>query len=74
MPANLTPQYREAEARYRSAKTPEEKLKALEEMLATIPKHKGTEKLQAEIKQKYLNCVNLRGKEKAKENYLTPIS
>ncbi|NLY05973.1 MAG: GTP-binding protein HSR1, partial [Candidatus Atribacteria bacterium] len=52
MPANLTPQYREAEARYRSAKTPEEKFKALEEMLATIPKHKGTEKLQAEIKQK----------------------
>mgnify|MGYP001493695040 FL=1 len=52
MPANLTPQYLEAETRYRSAKTPEEKLQALEEMLAVIPKHKGTEKLQAEIKQK----------------------
>ena len=52
MPANLTTQYLEAETRYRSAKTPEEKLQALEEMLAVIPKHKGTEKLQAEIKQK----------------------
>jgi len=52
LPANLTPQYLEAETRYRSAKTPEEKLQALEEMLAVIPKHKGTEKLQAEIKQK----------------------
>jgi len=74
LPANLTPQYREAEARYRSAKTPEEKLKALEEMLATIPKHKGTEKLQAEIKQKISKLRKSKGKEKAKENYLTPIS
>lgn len=52
MPANLTPQYLAAEARYRSATTPEEKLEALQEMMATIPKHKGTEKLRAEIKQK----------------------
>lgn len=52
MPANLPPQYFEVEAKYHQAKTPEEKLEALEEMLAVIPKHKGTEKLQAEIKQK----------------------
>jgi len=50
MPANLPPTYHEAEARYRSAKTPEEKIAALEEMLRLIPKHKGTEKLQGEIK------------------------
>jgi len=52
MPANLTPQYLEAERKYKEAKTPEEKLFALEEMLATIPKHKGTEKLQADIKKR----------------------
>ena len=52
MPANLTPQYLEAEKRYRQAKTDEEKLSCLQEMLALIPKHKGTEKLQAEIKTK----------------------
>lgn len=52
MPANLTPQYLEAEKRFRNAKTNEEKLSCLQEMLATIPKHKGTEKLQAEIKSK----------------------
>ncbi|MCX7668300.1 MAG: 50S ribosome-binding GTPase, partial [Atribacterota bacterium] len=52
MPANLPPQYFEVEEKYRQAKTVEEKLEALEEMLAIIPKHKGTEKLQAEIKQK----------------------
>jgi ribosome-interacting GTPase 1 len=50
MPANLPPTYHEAEARYRSAKTPEEKIETLEEMLRLIPKHKGTEKLQGEIK------------------------
>ena len=52
MPANLTPQYREAEERYRQAKTPEDKLAGLEEMLAIIPKHKGTEHLQGDIKQR----------------------
>ncbi len=52
MPANLTPQYLKAEEHYKQAKTDPEKLLALEEMLATIPKHKGTEKLQADLKQR----------------------
>ncbi len=52
MPANLTPDYLAAEARFRAAETTEEKLQALEEMYATIPKHKGTEKLQADIKRR----------------------
>ncbi len=52
MPANLTPQYIEAERKFREAKTLQEKIKALEEMMATIPKHKGTEKLQAMLKTK----------------------
>lgn len=52
MPANLTPDYERAEQRYRSAATDDERLQALREMYATIPKHKGTEKLQADIKRK----------------------
>ena len=52
MPANLTPQYLEAEKIFREAKTKEEKLAALEEMYALLPKHKGTEKLKATIKQR----------------------
>src|ERR1041385_6149154 len=52
MPANLTPQYMEAERRFKQAGSLEEKVAALEEMMATIPKHKGTEKLQAELKKK----------------------
>lgn len=61
MPANLTPQYLEAERKFKQAKTTEEKLSTLEEMLATIPKHKGTEKLQADIKRR---ISKLRGQEK----------
>lgn len=52
MPANLTPQYLEAERRYKEAKTISEKITLLEEMLSVIPKHKGTEKLQKDIKTK----------------------
>ena len=52
MPANLTPQYIEAERKFREAKTPQEKIQFLEEMMATIPKHKGTEKMRAMIKTK----------------------
>ncbi|MFO7676663.1 MAG: TGS domain-containing protein [bacterium] len=50
MPANVSPEYRKAEEAFRLARTPDERLACLEEMLATIPKHKGTEKMQADIK------------------------
>lgn len=52
MPANLSPEYKKAEEVYRQAKTPEEKLAALEDMLACIPKHKGTEHMQADLKRR----------------------
>jgi len=52
MPANLSPEYKEAEKHYRAAKTPEEKLRCLEYMLSVLPKHKGTEKIQADLKKK----------------------
>ncbi len=52
MPANLTPQYHKAEAAYRQAQTPQEELDCLQVMLREIPKHKGTDKLQADLKAK----------------------
>src|SRR6186713_3329958 len=52
MPANLTPQYHKAEQEFRRAQTPEDELRCLELMLREIPKHKGTDKLQAELKAK----------------------
>lgn len=52
MPANLTPQYNEAEHAFKKATTAEEKLNCLKKMLQLLPKHKGTEKIQAELKSK----------------------
>lgn len=52
MPANLTPQYHKAEEEYRRATTPEDELKWLQVMLAEMPKHKGTDHLQADVKGK----------------------
>jgi len=52
MAANLSPEYIKAEKEYRASKTPEEKLACLQRMLSVIPKHKGTEKIQADLKRK----------------------
>lgn len=52
MPANLPPQYFEAEKRFREATIPEEKIEALETMLAIMPKHKGTDHLQADLRRR----------------------
>jgi hypothetical protein len=50
VPANLSPEYKAAEAAFRKTRDPHERLVGLREMLRTIPKHKGTEHLQADIK------------------------
>ncbi len=52
MPANLPPQYFAAEKRFRTAKSIPEKIEALQTMLAIMPKHKGTDKLRAELRSK----------------------
>ena len=45
MVTNLPPEARAKFLKYKEAKTPEEKLKALQEFLSCVPKHKGTENL-----------------------------
>jgi len=52
MPANLPPQYFEVEKRFREARTPADKIAALEEMLAIMPHHKGTDKLRADLRRR----------------------
>ena len=52
MPANLPPQYFEAEKRFKNAQRPEEKIEALQTMLTIMPKHKGTDKLHADLRRK----------------------
>lgn len=52
MPANLPPEYFAAEERFRAAGTTEEKIAGLEELISTIPKHKGTDHLRADLRRK----------------------
>lgn len=74
MPANLTPVYHAAEERFRQAKTKEEKIAALEEMLAVIPKHKGTDHMQADIKHRIakLREDEEKGGSKTSDPFLIP--
>ena len=62
MPANLPPQYFEVEKKFRAAKDPEEKIAALEDMLAIMPKHKGTDHLRAELRSRIAKLTQLAAK------------
>jgi ribosome-interacting GTPase 1 len=52
MPTNLPPEYFEAEKLYRAAQSTAEKIARLEELMGTIPKHKGTDKLRADLRRR----------------------
>lgn len=52
MPTNLPPEYFQAEQRYKAARTIQEKITTLEELMGTIPKHKGTDKLRADLRRR----------------------
>ncbi len=52
MPTNLPAEYYEAEERYRAAATPSEKIATLEALISTVPKHKGTDKLRADLRRR----------------------
>ncbi len=73
MPANLTPQYYMAEEAYKRATTVEDKIAALEDMLAVMPKHKGTEKLQADIKTR-LAKLRKEGERKKGTSHFDPYN
>ncbi len=72
MPANLSPEFLEAEREYKSATTHAEKVAALERMLSTVPKHKGTEKLQADIKRR-LSQARREGQKKGGAAHALPF-
>ncbi len=66
MPANLPPQYKEAEGKLKTARTPEEKIAILQEMLAIMPKHKGTDHLKADLRNRISKLEKLKGSRKAR--------
>lgn len=69
MPTNLPPQYFETEKKLKTAKTSQEKIGILEELLSIIPKHKGTEKLQALYKTKIAKLKSTAQKKPAVAKY-----
>ncbi len=73
MPANLTPQYLEAEKNFRLAKTTQEKIAWLEEMLAVMPKHKGTDHLRADLRTKIASMTKSLDKKTATQHSTTKI-
>ena len=74
MPANLPPQYLKADEEYRRATKPQERLEKLRELLRLLPKHKGTEKLQSDLKQKIsqLKDEQERGSTRSQEDRAFP--
>jgi len=52
MPVNAGPEYFAAERKYLAAKSKEEKIAALEEMIRLLPKHKGTHNVLAQLKKR----------------------
>lgn len=66
MPINVNYEYQNAEKKYLEAKTPKEKFLCLQEMLRVMPKHKGNEKLQKQLKQK-LSKLKAQIEEKGKK-------
>jgi len=73
MPANLSPEYKAAEDEYRTAKDPQTKLACLEKMLSTIPKHKGTEKMQADLKRRISRLKDGLQKKSGKKGFSVAI-
>ena len=51
MPANLPAEAKAKWAKVMEARTPSEKIKALEDFLSSVPKHKGTEKLVSQVRR-----------------------
>lgn len=72
MPANLPPEYIQEEERYRNAKDKDEKLDALQEMLALLPNHKGTDKIEADIRKRISDLKKKPKKKKGPTRAKTP--
>ncbi len=73
MAANLTPQYLKAQEEYRRAQTTEEEIRCLEIMLKEIPKHKASEKMQADLKTKLATAKKELQKEKSSGKKTTGV-
>lgn len=72
MPTNLPPEYYDAEERYRAAETQEERIRRLEELISTVPKHKGTDHLRADLRRKLSKMKEAAEKKPAAARQVSP--
>lgn len=73
MPTNLPPEYYEVDERYRAAKSPEEKIPLLEELISTVPKHKGTDKLRADLRRRLSKLKSTADTRKKVSRHVSPF-
>lgn len=71
MPTNLPPEYYDADERYRAAQSPVEKAAALEALISTIPKHKGTDHMRADLRKQ---LSKLKAEAQSKKSTSTQVS
>ena len=74
MPTNLPPDYYEAERRFREAESIDEKIARLEEMMSLVPKHKGTDKLRADLRRRLSQLRRAPRSHKAGARYVSPYA
>lgn len=72
MPTNVTVHYAKAQERYLNAKTREEKIAALEEMIKEAPSHKGGEKLRKELKQRLAKLKQKKEASTSRRSFMIP--
>jgi uncharacterized protein len=73
MPTNLPPEYYKIEERYRAADSPADKIILLEEMLSVIPKHKGTDKLRADLRRRLSKLKDAAASRKGTTRQVSPF-
>jgi ribosome-interacting GTPase 1 len=71
MPTNLPAEYYEAEERYRAAATPSERVTTLEALISTVPKHKGTDKLRADLRRRLSKLKDSAGTSKGVSRHIS---
>jgi uncharacterized protein len=71
VPTNLPPEYFQADRRLREAQTPADKIACLEELISTVPKHKGTDKLRADLRRQLSRLKDDANTRKKREGHQT---
>jgi ribosome-interacting GTPase 1 len=73
MPTNLPAEYYQVEEQYKAAETMPEKIRLLEELISTIPKHKGTDKLRADLRRRLSKLKDAAASRKGGSRQVSPF-